>query len=40
MPVLKGKDAVDFIKKAQDVEKERGTIDFSHQRSVMDNILE
>lgn len=40
IPVLKGKEAEDFIKKAQNAEKERGTIDFSQQRFAMDKILE
>ena len=40
IPVLKGKEAEDFIKKAEDAELERGTIDFSEQRLAMKKILE
>lgn len=40
IPVLKGKEAEDFIKKAQEAEAERGTIDFSQQRIIMQKILE
>lgn len=40
IPVLKGKDAEDFIRKAQEAERERGSIDFSQQRDTMKKILE
>ncbi len=40
IPVLKGKEAEDFVKKAQEAEKERGTIDFSRERVAMHKILE
>lgn len=40
IPVLKGKEAEDFIKKAQEAERERGAIDFSQQRDTMRKILE
>lgn len=40
IPVLKGKEAEDFIMKAQEAEVERGSIDFSQQRNTMQKILE
>lgn len=40
IPVLKGEDAENFIKCAQEAEKERGSIDFSLQRDAMRKILE
>ena len=40
IPVLKGKEAEVFIRKAEEAEKERGTIDFSEQRNAMKIILE
>ena len=40
IPVLKGDEAETFIKKAQEAERERGTIDFSQQRDAMRKILE
>lgn len=39
IPVLKGKVAENFIRKAKQAEKERGTIDFSKQRAAMKAIL-
>lgn len=39
IPVLKGKEAEEFIRKAKKAEKERGTIDFSKQRAIMKTIL-
>ena len=40
IPVLKGEEAENFIKKAQEAEVERGSIDFSQQRITMQKILE
>lgn len=40
IPVLKGKEAESFVKKAQEAEVERGSIDFSQQRITMQKILE
>lgn len=40
IPVLKGEEAENFIKKAQEAEVERGSIDFSQQRMTMLKILE
>lgn len=39
IPVLKGKVAEDFVRKAEKAEKERGTIDLSKQRIEMRAIL-
>lgn len=39
VPVLKGKVAEDFVRKAEKAEKERGSIDFSKQRAEMKTIL-
>lgn len=39
IPVLKGKVAEEFVRKAEKAEKERGTIDFSKQRASMKAIL-
>lgn len=40
IPVLKGEEAENFIKSAQEAEMERGSIDFSQQRDAMRKILE
>lgn len=40
IPILKGEEAENFIKKAQEAEVERGSIDFSQQRMTMQKILE
>ena len=40
IPVLKGKEAESFVKKAQEAEVERSSIDFSQQRITMQKILE
>ena len=40
IPVLKSEEAENFIRKAQEAEVERGTIDFSQQRITMQKILE
>ena len=40
IPVFKSKEAEDFIRKAEEAEKERGTIDFYEQRNTMKIILE
>ena len=39
IPVLKGKAAEAFIRKARQAEKERGSIDFSKKRAEMKAIL-
>ena len=40
IPILTGKEAENFFRKAEEAEKERGTIDFSEQRNAMKIILE
>lgn len=40
IPVLDGKVAEEFVQKAQEAEKEKGTIDFSEQRVAMQKILD
>ena len=39
IPMLKGKEALDFREKAEKALKMRGSIDFSKQREEMRNIL-
>ncbi len=39
IPVLRGKVADTFVRKAKDAEKEKGTIDLSRQREEMKEIL-
>ena len=40
IPVLKGEEAENFIKRAQEADMERGSVDFSQQRDTMKKILE